>query len=217
MAPLGKRWVAQCPIEVADDPELLRCMRAAGCCGLFIGLETVSEENLAAMDKEFNDSRRYDARLRQIRQQRIGVVAGMMVGLDRDGPAVFERCLRFLRRTRIDAVQLNILTPLPGTPLFDEMKQAGRITDNDWSRYDFRHVVFQPAGMTAGQLQAGADWVYAQFYRLDRILLRALRTALTSGWLQAWLALNLNLTYRGDNKRERIRGRNPARDHNQTA
>ena len=212
MAPLRKRWVAQCSIEVADDATLLRWMRAAGCCGLFIGIETVSEENLAAMDKKFNNCRRYEDGLRKIHQHGIGVVAGMMVGLDRDDPAVFERCLRFLQRTRTDAVQLNILTPLPGTPLFDEMKGANRITDWDWTRYDFRHVVFRPAGMTAEQLQAGADWLYAQFYRPDRILLRFVRSALTSGWLPAWLGLRLNLTYRYDNRREKVRGRNPALD-----
>ena len=212
MAPLGKRWVAQCSIEVADDPTLLGLMRATGCCGLFIGVETVSEENLAAMDKGFNNSRQYCDRLRKIHQQGIGVVAGMMVGLDRDDPAVFERCLQFLQRTRMEAVQLNILTPLPGTPLFEEMKRTGRMTDWDWSSYDFRHVVFRPAGMTAGQLQEGADWLYAQFYRLDRILLRFVRCAFTTGWLPAWLGLKLGLTYRYDNRREKVRGRNPAPD-----
>lgn len=212
MVPLGKRWVGQCPVEVADDPELLRWMRAAGCRGLFIGIETESAENLAAMGKEFNDSLRYEARLRRIHRSGIGVVAGMMVGLDRDGPAVFEGCLRFLERARVEAVQLNILTPLPGTPLFDEMQRSGRITDCDSSGYDFRHVVFRPAGMTAGQLQAGADWVYARFYRLDRILLRFVRGACTCGWLPAWLGLKLSLTYRYDNRREKVSGRNPARD-----
>jgi radical SAM superfamily enzyme YgiQ (UPF0313 family) len=212
MAPLRKRWVAQCSIEVADDPTLLGLMRAAGCCGLFIGVETVSEENLAAMDKGFNDSRQYRDRLHKIHQHGIGVVAGMMVGLDRDDPAVFERCLQFLQRNRMEAVQLNILTPLPGTPLFEEMKRAGRITDWDWSSYDFRHVVFRPAGMTAGQLQAGADWLYAQFYRLDRILLRFVRCAFSSGLLPAWLGLKLGLTYRYDNRREKLKGRNPALD-----
>lgn len=212
MAPLRKRWVAQCSIEVADDPALLGLMREAGCCGLFIGVETVSEENLAAMDKAFNNSRQYRDRLRRIHQHGIGVVAGMMVGLDRDDPAVFERCLQFLQRNRMEAVQLNILTPLPGTPLFDEMKRAGRITDWDWSSYDFRHVVFRPAGMTAGQLQAGADWLYARFYRLDRILLRFLWCAFSSGLLPAWLGLKLGLTYRYDNRREKLKGRNPALD-----
>jgi radical SAM superfamily enzyme YgiQ (UPF0313 family) len=113
--------------------------------------------------------------------------------------------------------QLNILTPLPGTPLFEDMKSAGRVTDWNWSRYDFRHVVFRPARMSAEQLQAGADWLYAQFYRLDRILWRFLRGVFTLGWLPAWLGLKLNLTYRYDNRREKVRGRNPARDGERAA
>jgi hypothetical protein len=66
--------------------------------------------------------------------------------------------------------------------------------------------------MTAAQLQEGADWLYAQFYRLDRVLGRFLRALFTCGWLPALLGLRLNLTYRYDNRREGIRGRNPARN-----
>jgi radical SAM superfamily enzyme YgiQ (UPF0313 family) len=211
MAPLRKRWVSQCSVLVADDPELLQRMRAAGCCGLFIGLETASEENLAAMNKQFNHTGSYPERLRNIRRAGIGIVAGMIVGMDGDDTRVFEQTLRFLQATRLDAVQLNILTPLPGTPLYADMAQADRVTDRDWSHYDYRHVVFRPARMTAAELQAGADWLYSQFYRLDRILWRFARTVFTVGWLPALLSLKLGLTYRYDNKRAGIVGWNPAR------
>jgi radical SAM superfamily enzyme YgiQ (UPF0313 family) len=212
MIPLRKRWVGQCSIEIAGDPELLRLAHAAGCCGMFIGVETVNQDNLAAVGKQFNDSGRYRERLRTIRREGIGVVAGMMVGLENDDPTIFESCLRFLCRNGIEALQLNIVTPLPGTPLFDDLERAGRITDRQWDSYDFRHVVFQPKRMTATQLQEGADWLYAQFYRADRILARFVRTLFECGWAPALLNLKLNLTYRYDNCRERIRGRNPARD-----
>ena len=210
MLPLDKRWVAQCPIEIGDDPELLELGHAAGCRGFFIGIETVNQENLDAVGKQFNDSSRYPERLRRIRQAGIGVVAGIIVGLDRDEPSVFENCLRFLQQNRIDALQLNILTPLPGTPLFAELEQAGRIIGRRWDRYDFRHVVFQPQRMSAAELQEGADWLYAQFYRADRIFARFFRTLFTCGWTPAVLGLKLNLTYRYDNIREHIRGHNPA-------
>jgi radical SAM superfamily enzyme YgiQ (UPF0313 family) len=210
MIPLRKRWVGQCSVLIADDPELLGLARAAGCRGLFIGLETASEANLRAMSKQFNQAASYPARLRRIRRAGIAVVAGMIVGLDADGPEVFEQTSRFLARTRIDAVQLNILTPLPGTPLFADMEAAGRITDRDWSHYDYRHVVFRPARMTASELQAGADWVYSRFYRLDRILWRFVRGVFSLGWMPALLGLKLGLTYRYDNRREAIVGWNPA-------
>ena len=210
MVPMRKRWVSQCSLEIADDPELLRLARRAGCCGLFIGIETVSQQSLDALDKGFNDTRRYAQRLAAIRREGIGVIAGMIVGLDGDDVTVFGRTLRFLEHARIDALQLNILTPLPGTPLFDDMKRQGRVTDGDWSHYDFRHCVIRPARMTARQLQDGADWLYGQFYRLDRILLRFVRSVFALGWLPACLSLKLGLTYRYDNRREGIVGRNPA-------
>jgi radical SAM superfamily enzyme YgiQ (UPF0313 family) len=211
MVPLRKRWVSQCSIEIADDPELLRMAYRAGCRGLFIGIESTNAANLAAMGKAFNDSARYLDRLARIRRAGIGIIAGIIVGMDWDDVGVFERTRGFLERARIDSLQLNILTPLPGTPLFNDMENAGRVTDRDWSHYDFRHVVFRPAHMTARQLQDGADWLYAQFYRLDRILLRFVRAVFAIGWLPAVLGLKLNLTYRYDNKREAIVGRNPAR------
>jgi radical SAM superfamily enzyme YgiQ (UPF0313 family) len=211
MIPLKKRWVSQCSIEIADYPELLALARTAGCRGLFIGVETVSAENLASVDKGFNSSATYMARISDIRRAGIGVIAGMIVGLDGDDVGVFERTLAFLDAARIDSLQLNIMTPLPGTPLFAEFESAARISSRDWSRYDFRHVVMRPARMTARELQDGADWLYSRFYRLDRIIIRAARTLLTAGMIPALISLRLNLTYRYDNRREGIVGRNPAK------
>jgi radical SAM superfamily enzyme YgiQ (UPF0313 family) len=208
---IDESQVGQCSIEIADDADLLRLASEAGCCGLFIGIETTNSENLAAIDKGFNESERYPERLAKIRGAGIGVTAGMIVGLDGDDVEVFERTLRFLQRSHIDALQLNILTPLPGTPLFDEMKKTGRLVDHDWSHYDFRHAVFQPKRMKAEELQAGADWIYAQFYRLDRVLWRFARDLFSLNLVSALLCLKLGFTYRYDNKREHIVGWNPAR------
>jgi len=210
LVPLRKRWVAQCSIEVGDDQELLHLMHRAACCRLFIGIETVNSANLTAMSKQFNNSHRYRERLQAIRRAGIAVVAGIIVGMDSDDVGVFEQTLRFLLEERIDCVQVNILTPLPGTLLFAEMERGARITDRDWSHYDYRHVVFQPARMSAAELQAGADWMYAQFYRLDRILWRFVRGLFTVGWRPSLIALKLGLTYRYDNRREGIAGWNPA-------
>lgn len=210
LKPLGKRWVSQCSITIADNADLLIQMRDAGCIGIFVGIETVNDKNLAAVSKTFNDTCRYQARLSAIRRQGIGVVAGMIVGMDEDDPGVFERTLRFLQKTHIDALQLNIMTPLPGTLLFEDLKKEGRILDFNWSHYDFRHCVIRPARMKAAELQEGADWLYAQFYRLDRILRRFVQSVFSIGFKPAFVSLKLNLAYRYDNIREGIIGRNPA-------
>ena len=210
MVPMRKRWVGQCSLEIADDPELCRLARLAGCIGLFVGIETLSEENLAAVEKGFNDSHGYRRRVAAIRARGIGIVAGIIVGMDGDDTSTFERTLRFLQSERIDAVQVNVMTPLPGTPLYEDFARRGRILDFDWSHYDFRHAVIRPARMSRRELQDGADWLYAEFYRLDRILVRFLRALFSLGPAPAWIGLRLNLTYRYDNRRERIVGRNPA-------
>jgi radical SAM superfamily enzyme YgiQ (UPF0313 family) len=210
IAPLGKRWVTQCSLSLADDPELMRLARAAGCRGVFVGLETLSAANLEELGKDINRAERYRKQIRTLRRAGIGVQAGVIVGLDADDTGVFERMLRFLQRARIDALQLNILTPLPGTPMYEQFDEAGRILDRDWSHYDFRHTVIRPAKMSPRELQDGADWLYHQYYRLDRVLLRTLRTLWTCGLVPAALTWRLSRTYRYDNRREGIRGRNPA-------
>jgi len=211
MTPLKKRWASQCTLRIADDPELLALARKSGCMGLFVGLESICSENLSAMEKGINVERDSLARIHGIRRAGICVQTAVIVGLDQDRVDVFARTLRFLQRARVDALQLSILTPLPGTPLFTDFQRAGRIRDRDWSHYDFRHVVIEPSRMSPGELQDGADWLYRQFYRLDRILVRAWHSLLAAGPESAWVCLRLNLTYRYDNRREGIRGRNPAR------
>ncbi len=211
LIPLKKRWVSQCSLEIADDKQLLRLARRAGCRGLFIGVETTNAQNLAGVGKDFNDSHGYLKRIGAIRRCGIGVVAGMIAGMDNDGPGVFEHTLRFLQKARIDALQLNIMTPLPGTPLFRDFDLQGRIIDRDWSRYDFRHSVIKPKNMTAAELQEGSDWLYGQFYRLDRIVLRSLRALPALGLAGAFLCFRLNMTYRYDNIRDGLTGHNPAR------
>jgi radical SAM superfamily enzyme YgiQ (UPF0313 family) len=210
MAPLGKRWVGQCSLEIADDPALLRLARESGCVGLFLGIETLSPANLRAVEKGFNDSAGYLRRIAAIRRAGIGIIAGIIVGMDGDDTGTFERTLRFLEHAHIDAVQVNVMTPLPGTPLFETLEQEGRILDRDYGHYDFRHAVIRPARMTPRELQDGADWLYAQFYRGDRILARFARALFEIGPAAAWVGLRLGLTYRYDNLREGIVGRNPA-------
>ena len=210
MAPLRKRWVSQASITIADDLELLHLARKAGCHGLFIGVETTNPVNLTAVGKGFNDPASYAERIRLIRRAGVGVIAGIIVGMDDDTTGVFEATLRFLEETGIDAIQVNILTPLPGTPLYEELDKRGRILNRGWELYDYRHVVHRPVRMSAEDLQNGADWLYHQFYRLDRILRRSIRTLFTLGPAQAFLSFRLNMTYRYDNIREGIVGRNPA-------
>ncbi len=210
MIPLKKRWVSQAPITIADDPELLSLARKAGCQGLFVGIETTNPDNLAAVGKNFNAPEDYLKRIQKIRNSGIGIIAGIIVGMDLDSTKSFGHTLKFLLKAQVDALQLNILTPLPGTPLFNEYVQNGRVFDQNWAHYDYRHVVFNPYGMTKEDLQDGADWLIRQFYRPDRIFLRTVRALFTLGLAQAILSYRLNQTYHYDILRGKIIGSDPS-------
>lgn len=209
LAPLRKRWVIQASIEIAEDFELLQAMQDGGCMGVFIGLETFSAEALAEQNKSFNLPTKYRKAIRTFHDHGIFVESGVIVGFDADGPEVFHDTLRMLEWVGIDAIQLAIMTPLPGTPLQEAMQ--GRITDRDWSHYDYRHAVFTPRRMSQAELQSGADWLIKNFYARWRIFRRMFRwIAMPGGWRRFIYPLGLNLAYLGRVKRFDIQGRDPA-------
>ncbi len=177
MIPLKKRWFSQCGIGVAYDDELFKLASRSGCRGLFIGLESLSQESLNSWSKDVARAKDYVRLIAKLHSVGIGIYAGFVFGADRDTPAVFKTTLEFLDNAKIDALQATRLTPFPGTPLFEDMDRKGRIFDKDWSHYDFFHVVFEPHRMTRRQLDEGTAWVLKEFYSRRRIARRFLRQA----------------------------------------
>ena len=66
----------------------------------------------------------------------------------------------------------HMLTPYPGTTLYEQLDAQGRIIDRDWSRYNTSHVVFQPKQMSPEQLREGYLRAYRAFYSFKSILKR---------------------------------------------
>ncbi len=210
LKPLKKRWVTQAAVRTAEDAELLTAMQRAGCFGVFVGLETFNDDALTAQAKaDINSPARYRAAIAAFHAQGIYVEAGVMVGFDADTVDVFARTARMLEEVGVDAIQLAIVTPLPGTPLHKEMGE--RIFDANFEHYDFRHVVFTPKRMRSEELQAGADWIIRRFYSPSHILRRLTRwLTMPRGVRTAVYPLALNLAYYGRVKTFGIRGYDPA-------
>ncbi len=210
LAPLRKRWVTQVSMDAAEDPSLLDAMAAAGCIGVFVGLETFQATALQGQEKCYNQPETYGKAVAAFHRRGMYVEAGVVFGFDGEHPTVFRETLCMLNAIGIDAIQASILTPLPGTPLFESKKH--RIVDWDWSHYDYRHAVFEPDGPISRQeLQDGADWVIRQYYRPGRIIRRLCRwLCMPGGWRTCWYPLGLNAAYWGRVIRFRIMGGDPA-------
>jgi len=197
MIPLKKTWFSQCSIRVANDNELLKLAARSGCRGLFIGLESLSQDNLNSWRKDGARATDYVRLVAKLHNVGIGVYSGFVFGSDRDTPAVFKHTLEFLFEANMDALQATRLTPFPGTPLFDEMDKNGRIFDKDWRHYDFASVVFEPRHMSVETLDRGVAWVLRQFYSRRRVaqrFWRELRYLSPTAMLR--VAVPLNLGYR---------------------
>ncbi|MCP4351527.1 MAG: B12-binding domain-containing radical SAM protein [Desulfobacterales bacterium] len=208
LIPLKKLWVTQSTLSLADDPDFVRLAAEAGCTGLFVGLETFSDHNLNAVNKAFNHVEKYREAIELLHSHGIGIEAGIVFGFDGDRPDVFERTLNLLDKLEVDAIQVSVFTPIPGTSRFESMKD--RIFNRNWSDYDFHNVVFQPRRMSAQALQAGHDWVTYEFYRPWRIARRLLRhIRRPRGFLTLPYVAAINLAYYGRITRWGIKGRNP--------
>jgi len=209
LVPLRKRWVAQSSLSVARDSRMLDLAAQAGCRGLFIGLETFSDENLRNVKKHTHRVAEYREAVSLLHSRGIGVEAGIVLGFDGDDATVFRETLHLLDDLKIDLAQVSIATPLPGTPFFESMRD--RVFDRNWAHYDFHHVVFEPKRMSAEALQAGHDWVTSQFYKPWRIARRiARRVAWPRGIETVPYALAMNLAYYGRVHRWGFCGWDPA-------
>ena len=194
LRPLGRHWYSQADLTIARDAELLEVAAESGCKGLFVGLESLSNENLLKAGKEFCLAESYPQGIEILHRAGIGVEAGIIFGFDEDGPEVFDRTLKFLKESRIEIAQITPLTPLPGTPLYHQLEREGRILTKDWGYYDFFHVVFQPKRMTPEELQTGTDEVVRRFYSSRSILERAISSVRHLGLMQTLrTVLPLNL------------------------
>jgi radical SAM superfamily enzyme YgiQ (UPF0313 family) len=172
LKPLKKKWASQASVTLTRDPELLRLAAESGCVSLFLGIESLSSENLEEVNKGFNQVQQFEEAIRALHDHDIMIVAGFIFGLDHDDEGVFERTLRFCERNRIELPSFFILTPLPGTPLFQRMDAEGRLLHKDWVKYNGATVVFKPKLMTEETLQRGFNWVCQEAYSWGSILKR---------------------------------------------
>jgi len=174
LAPLKRVWTSQGSLTMAKDTELLRLAAASGCYALFVGIESLTQDNLAAMNKSINNVARYEEAIRIIHDHGIMIVGSFIFGFDHDDDSVFERTVRFCERNKIDLPIFFILTPVPGTRLYKKMEEEGRILHRDWSRYNGSNVVFKPKLLSEETLFNGYSWAFQECYSYRSIARRIL-------------------------------------------
>lgn len=169
MTGMGRLWQAAGTVQSVLKPGLLEKAVAAGLRSLFVGFETLNPQSLVEQRKYQNLHRDYNAAVRRLHDLGVMVNGSFVFGMDHDDESVFERTVEWAVEQGIETATFHILTPYPGTALYDRMLAAGRIVHSDWDRYDTRHVVYRPALLTPQALEEGYWRAYDQFYRWGSI------------------------------------------------
>jgi radical SAM superfamily enzyme YgiQ (UPF0313 family) len=164
LAPIERIWSAAVTIDVTDDPALVRAMALAGCTGVFIGFESLVDQNLVDARKKTPRADDYARRVRLLHDHGIQVNGSFVLGFDHDQRDVFARTAAWIEDNRLECATFHLLTPYPGTPLFRRLEAEGRILHKQWRLYDTAHVVFQPKTMRPDELARGYVWLYQRLF-----------------------------------------------------
>ena len=178
---LNISWSAQVRSDIARDPELVQKMAKAGCYFVFIGFESIDDEALKAMHKSQTRSD-IEKAIRVIHTYGIGIHGMFMFGDDHCTTENITNTVNFAMQHDIDTVQFMILTPFPGTQIYDQIVSEKRLFHRDWDYYNAMFIVFQPKLMSAANLQSETTLAYGRFYSLWKAVTDAV-----------WLIINVFL------------------------
>ena len=189
-------WMSQCSLHIADKPEMLALAHRSGCRLLSFGIESVNEASLEMHDKAWNRPARYADAVRAIRSHGIDVSTEMIVGLDGDDSSIFARTLDFIMKNEISVPRVHILTPIPGTPLYERLDREGRLASDDFGRYSGGQVVFKPAQLDPEELQREYWKLYEAIFSRRGIYQRLRNNHAALGPYMRAFVLGVNVHYR---------------------
>ena len=166
------RWFTESDISIAQDDELLRLMHDAGCAQVLIGFESPSAAALNGLEQKTNWKAKqfatYCKAVEAIQGHGITVNGCFVMGLDGTGAESFDGVYEFVRESGLFDVQITFMTPFPGTPLYDRLREKGRILDEGaWERCTLFDINFRPQQMTLTELENGFVELGRKLYRHD--------------------------------------------------
>src|SRR5256712_13883387 len=162
---LTPMWGAQVRTETVDDPELLQLMRDSNCFNVYVGFESINPRTLKLFQKK-QDLGKIERSIERFHAHKIRIHGMFVVGSDEDDLETIDATAEFALKNDIDSVQFMILTPIPGSPDWEQLYDRGNkyVISKNWQFYDGHHVVHQPRRMSPYELQMGAINAMAKFY-----------------------------------------------------
>lgn len=191
LIPLKIRWVSQASIDIGYDDEALDLMKRSGCQGVLVGLESLDAGTLATMNKGFNMMKGGpEVALANFRRHKLRVYGTFVFGYDEDRPESIRETVRWAREQALFIAAFNHITPFPGTPLYERMKQEGRLIRDPWwldEQYRYNMIPFQPVHFSPKELAACCFEARKEFYSWRSITQRGSHPIM---WSSPWMLTN---------------------------
>lgn len=173
--PLRIRWYCFSDVSISEDDELLELLAQSGCTQITFGFESLSKENLAGVSEwKRNRVDQYPQIIKKVQSYGIGAFGSFVVGLDHDTTDVFQQIKNFVIDNHLFGTSFSILTPFPGTRLYQKLREENRILDFNWDHYTCFEVVYQPKNMTCEELREGFKKLYQDVYS-EQVTVKRLR------------------------------------------
>jgi len=171
---LNVKWHCNISLHSLENYAMIEKMADCGCKGVLLGFESINQNSLNAQNKAFNKVEKYKEIVREFHKHKMYVFGTFVFGFDNDDASVFDETFRFVNEAKIDIVNYSTLIPFPGTQIFKDLENQGRILTKNWSEYDGKHVVYKPLNMTEAELQKGLVKAYRETFTFRSIIKRTL-------------------------------------------
>ena len=170
--PLKMKWASQCTLNIAKNPQLLKLAYESGCRILSIGIETINQEGLDELDKSWVKADDHEKLLSQISRAGIMPSIEMIIGTDSDTVESIKATHNFVMRTKIPIPRFYILTPIPGTELYDNYKEEGRLLHEDYEKFTVTKCVHYPKKISPEKLNEMYAWLNRKVFSFPSIISR---------------------------------------------
>jgi hypothetical protein len=200
---LGLRWGAQATVDIGDNDELLNILYSSGCRVLFLGLESINKINLSQLNKNFNPDD-YQRQVKNIRKHGIRVVGYFILGLDNDKEESFEELYHFVKKLHLVIPIINVLIPVPGTKIFDDLKYQSRLYINNETDFceenplysvPTNRVFFKPEKISEEKLMKCIADLGKRLFTIKNILYRSFNGNLFIGFMIFIMNMELRKKY----------------------
>jgi radical SAM superfamily enzyme YgiQ (UPF0313 family) len=177
MKNLNKKFVCEGNVDIlTSDEELIRLSQEAGCIEWTVGFESFTQQTLDEVHKKTNRVEDFYHVVNNIHKYKMSVLGNLIFGFDSDVPDVFDFARENIAKLGLDSARFAILTPYPGTPLFNRLDEKGRILTKDWSKYNRKNVVFKPKNMSKEELESGFKKISNEYSSISNVMFRDFRS-----------------------------------------